>query len=84
MLRDLKALVQEIGEWNTLIAGWAGRLKDSFGDGVVSEISKFPNFEHLEADGAKNLQCPCPIYPSALALLRGRLLGGDDGSRFLV
>lgn len=56
--RDLKALVQEIGEWNTLIAGWAGRLKDSFGGEVVSEISKFPNFEHLEADGAKNLQCP--------------------------
>ena len=65
--RDLKALVQEIGEWNTLIAGWAGRLKDSFGDGVVSEISKFPNFEHLEADGAKNLQSSCPKTPSALA-----------------
>jgi len=47
--RDIKALATEVGDWNTMIAGWAGRLKDSFGDGVVAEITKFPNFEHLEA-----------------------------------
>jgi len=52
--RDIKALAAEVGDWNTMIAGWAGRLKDSFGDGVVSEIAKFPNFEHLEAEKKKS------------------------------
>ena len=52
--RDLRALAAEVGDWNTMIAGWAGRLKDSFGDGVVSEIAKFPNFERLEAEGRKD------------------------------
>lgn len=52
--RDIKALAAEVGDWNTMIAGFAGRLKDAFGGGdVVSEISKFPNFEHLEADSEK-------------------------------
>ena len=49
--RDIKALVEEVGEWNTMIAGLAGQLKDLIGDNVQSEIAKFPNFEHLEADG---------------------------------
>lgn len=51
--RDLPALTEEVGEWNTMIAGWAGRLKDAFGGDVVSEIAKFPNFEHLEAKGVE-------------------------------
>lgn len=51
--RDIKALVAEVGDWNHMIAGWAGRLKDSFGDGVASEIAKFPNFEHLKAKAEK-------------------------------
>jgi len=45
----LPQLVDVVGDWNTMIAGWAGRLKDSFGNGIESEIVKFPNFEHLEA-----------------------------------
>jgi hypothetical protein len=53
--RDIKALVAEVGDWNQMIAGWAGRLKDSFGDGLVSEIAKYPNFEHLEAKADKKL-----------------------------
>ena len=53
--RDIKALVAEVGDWNTMIAGWAGRLKDSFGDGFVAEIAKFPNFEHLEAKAENKL-----------------------------
>jgi hypothetical protein len=52
--RNIQALVTEIGDWNTMIAGWAGRLKDAFGDGLVSEIARFPNFEHLEADATKD------------------------------
>ena len=50
--RDIKALVEAIGEWNTFIAGFLGRLNDSLGDEMrsMSEITKYPNFEHLEAD----------------------------------
>lgn len=51
--RDLQALAKEVGDWNTMIAGWAGRLKDAFGDAVAAEITKFPNFEHLEAKGRR-------------------------------
>lgn len=51
--RDIQALAKEVGDWNTMLAGWAGRFKDTFGAGVVSEIANFPNFEHLEADNAK-------------------------------
>ena len=49
--RNVQALGKEVGDWNTMIAGWAGRLKDAFGKGVQSEITAFPNFEHLEAKG---------------------------------
>lgn len=49
--RDVRALAKEVGDWNTMTAGWAGRFKDAFGEGVVSEIARFPNFEHLEAKG---------------------------------
>jgi len=49
--RDVKALAQEVGEWNSMIAGWAGRLKDVMGPAVESEIAKYPDFEHLEAKG---------------------------------
>lgn len=54
--RNVEALAQTVGDWNTMIAGWAGRLKDAFGDGVVSEIAGFPNFEHLEAQGRPECQ----------------------------
>jgi hypothetical protein len=53
--RDIKALAVQVGDWNTMIAGWAGRLKDAFSGNVESEIAKFPNFEHLEADAQKPL-----------------------------
>lgn len=49
--RDVKALVQEIGEWNQMIAAGAGRLKDLAGEGLEAAILAFPNFEHLEARG---------------------------------
>lgn len=49
--RDLKALTTEVGEWNSMIAAWAGQFKDLVGEGVEAEITKFPNFEHLEAEG---------------------------------
>lgn len=49
--RDIKLLAEEVGQWNTLIAGFAGRMKDAFGESVEAEIAKFPHFEHLEAKG---------------------------------
>lgn len=51
--RDVQALAEEVGQWNTMIAGWAGRFKDMLGSGAVSEIAKYPNFEHLEAKAEK-------------------------------
>jgi hypothetical protein len=50
--RDVKALVEEVGRWNEMIAGFVGGMKDLFGGkDVESEITKFPNYEHLEAEG---------------------------------
>ena len=45
--RDVRELAQVVGTWNEFIAGLAGKLMDQFGKGVVAEIAKFPNFEHL-------------------------------------
>ena len=49
--RDLARLRQEVGEWNELIAGLAGELKDGLTSSVDAPITAFPNFEHLEANG---------------------------------
>lgn len=54
--RDIKALVQEIGEWDEMIAAFAGAFGDAaktVGGEVVSPITKYSNFEHLEAKGAE-------------------------------
>jgi len=40
-----------------MIAGFFGKLKDLLLVGeVLSQISKYPNFEHLEADDQKIIQ----------------------------
>ena len=54
--RDTQALVQEVGEWNAMIAAKYGEMKDAIegrGKGVklTAEIGKYPTFEHLEAKG---------------------------------
>ncbi len=49
--RNVRTLAQEVGQWNEMIAGLAGQLRDWFGDDVVSSITQFPDFEHLEAKG---------------------------------
>jgi hypothetical protein len=49
--RDMKALAREVGEWNEHIAGLAGKLKDMFGGNIEAPITRFPDFEHLEAKG---------------------------------
>lgn len=51
--RNVKALVEEVGQWNGMIASFFGALKDAIGDkGVlVAPITEYPNFEHLEMEG---------------------------------
>jgi hypothetical protein len=51
--RDIKALAQEVGEWNEQMAGLVGQLKDMFGGDFQAPITQFPDFEHLEAKGRK-------------------------------
>ena len=52
---DVKALVEEVGEWNGMIAAFGGALKDALGSGVVSPIFKRSDFEHLETEGIKDM-----------------------------
>lgn len=47
--RDLTRLCEKLHEYNILIAGFAGELKDRMQ--VEAPITSFPNFEHLEAKG---------------------------------
>ncbi len=56
--RDIEALAKEIGEWNQMLAAFAGQLQDALEntgqpDGLSLEapILEFPDFEHLEAEG---------------------------------
>jgi len=51
--RDLKALVQTVGEWNEGMAALVGKLKDMFGSDFQAPITQFSDFEHLEARGRK-------------------------------
>lgn len=48
--RDVKALIQEIGEWDRQVAGFVGLINDAIGKKSQSPISQYPNFEHLEAE----------------------------------
>jgi hypothetical protein len=51
--RDVGSLDREIAQWNELIAGLVGQLKDALGGEYDAPIARFPNFEHLEARGRK-------------------------------
>lgn len=56
---DAKALVEEIGEWNEMIAAFSGTLKDTIAAAggnpqeLESAIDSFPDREHLEAKGVE-------------------------------
>lgn len=49
----MKALAREVGVWNEGMAGLVGQLKDMFGGDFAAPITKFPDFEHLEAKGQR-------------------------------
>jgi hypothetical protein len=57
--RDLQKLANVAGDWNQMIAAFAGQLKDAAqaeGMSIESAIAGFPNFEHLEAKGLEQLK----------------------------
>ena len=53
--RDVAALAREVSNWNEMVAGFVGRVNDWIGAAgqaaSESQITKFPDFEHLEARG---------------------------------
>ena len=49
--RDVKALAEEVGGWNQMIAALGGRMKDVVGANLEGAIFSFSDFEHLEAKG---------------------------------
>lgn len=49
--RNVGELAAEVVCWNRGIAAFTGQLKDILGDGFAAEITKYPNFERLEAEG---------------------------------
>jgi hypothetical protein len=54
---SIKELIQEVGEWNEMIAGLAGGLKDLLeetGASINAPIAEFNNFEYLEFKGKGN------------------------------
>ncbi len=51
--RDVKALVETVGQWNRHIAGLVGQYKDEVGGLIAAPIAEYPDFEHLEAEGRK-------------------------------
>lgn len=52
--RDIEALIREVTKWNEAIAGFAGSLKDRIGGDLQAAITRFSNFEHLEARGRRD------------------------------
>ena len=55
--RDYKALLNNIGDYNEMIAGLTGQIEDAAkaaGMTVEAPIKQYPNFEHLEADSVIN------------------------------
>jgi len=64
------ALAKEVGEWNAMIAGFAGALSDALaGSGMELEapIKDFPDFDHLELKG-QNLKYLDPFLKAMKAL----------------
>jgi hypothetical protein len=50
--RDVKALAEEVGKWDQMIAAMFGAIKDAAPEGVLeSPIQKRSDFEHLEMKG---------------------------------
>jgi hypothetical protein len=80
---DVKALVEEVGEWNTMIAATFGALNDVLkanGSAVSLEspISTFPDFEHLEFKGQQNHEYLGPFLQAMKRLADQQRAAGAD------
>jgi hypothetical protein len=56
--RDLKALVQEVGDWNELLAGFTKELRQKAatnGQALEAAMTQFPNVEQLAEKGMERL-----------------------------
>ncbi len=76
--RDVRALAQEVGQWNSFVAALGGAMKDRMetaGLTVAGAIFGRPDFEHLEAAGVKD-----PVAARVIELIRktGRPAGSDE------
>ena len=49
--RDIPALVNEVGEWNSFIAAGVGAMDELVGTPCIAPIKDYPDFEMLEAKG---------------------------------
>jgi hypothetical protein len=63
---DVKALIEEVGEWNTMIAATFGAMNDvlkASGSSARMDapITEFPDFEQLEFKGGKNHKYLAPF-----------------------
>ncbi len=83
---DVKALVEEVGEWNEMLAVMSGAINDMLKTsgsslGMESPISAFPDFEHLEFKGQQNLQYLAPFLEAMRKLAEQRRAKGaaDNG-----
>ena len=66
---DVKALVEEVGEWNEMLAVTSGAINDMLkasgsSIGMESPISAFPDFEQLGVQGPAEPSVPCPVPAS--------------------
>ncbi len=56
--RSVEALAKEVGSWNEFLAAFTGELKEAAGtngQAIEAAITRFPNYEHLEAKGLERL-----------------------------
>jgi hypothetical protein len=83
---DVKALVEEVGSWNEMIAVTSGAMNDMLKAsgsplGMESPISAFPDFERLEFKGQQNHQYLAPFLQAMKRLADEQRAAGaaDNG-----
>ncbi len=66
---SVPTLLRELGDYNAMIAAFAGAMNDSCGDSFQSPILQFENFESLEFQGG-NSEALGPFLEAMSALAR--------------
>ena len=82
---DVKALVEEVGDWNEMLAVMGGAINDLLkaggGDlGIEAPILDHPDFEHLEFKGQQNHQYLAPFLQAMKRLADERQAKGAAGN----